>query len=100
MEALDVTCPDCGSTRGVECRISTWGSIKRKTYHDARYELAADWRALAKMGEELVDDESPDLDDVEHLARFGDDDERFLARRLLALADRLGYSEPGDEENA
>lgn len=100
METLDVTCPECGATPSVDCRVATWGSIKRPTAHDARVELAADWRSLAKMGEELGIGESPDLDEAEHMARFGDEDERPVARKLLALADRLGYREPGDEEAA
>lgn len=103
MDTLDVTCPDCGATRGVGCRVATWGSVKRASAHDARTELAASWRSLFRLGTELgvgSQDCGPDLDDAEHLLRFGEDDERDLARRVLALAERLGYREPGDEEAA
>lgn len=105
MDTLDVTCPECGATPGVGCRAATWGSVKRARVHEARGELASDWSSLARMGEELglvTSDASdyPDLDEAEHLSRFGDDDERGLARRLLVLAERLGYREPGDEEAA
>ena len=100
MDTLDVTCPECGATPGVGCRISTWGSIKRAKSHQARAEVAADWRRLAELGEILGIGKSPDLDEAEHLSRFGDDDERPLAAKLVVLAEQLGYREPGDEEAA
>ena len=104
METLDVTCPDCGATPSVECRVTDWGSLKRSKVHQARAERAADWRLMARYSEGLglgdEDSPYPDLGEVEHLVRFGDDEERMIAPKILVLAERLGYHEPGDEEAA
>jgi hypothetical protein len=102
VETHDVTCPECGAARGVECRVATWGSIKRDRAHSERVALAGDYRSLQRLGEDLGTEpgEFPDLDEAEYLSRFGDERERGLAKRLLAVAEKLKYREPGDEEGA
>lgn len=102
MAPADVTCPECGAPRGITCRTSAaeYRPRRRPKAHAARAKLARDYRRLAELGEMLDLGTSPDVDDAEHLSRFGDEREQDLALELLAVATRLSYREPGDEEAA
>ncbi len=103
MDTLDVTCPDCGATRGVDCRIPGWSiGSNRQRAHQGRSDLAADWRKLYALGQELEvgGEDGPDLAEAEYYSMFGDSAERRLANKILSLAETLGYCDPGDHEAA
>lgn len=102
MKTIEVRCTECRALPGVMCRKTGPESEDSRGYHRCRVELAQDWSRLFSLGESLgADDTGPDLHEVEFLVHFGSTPrERRVARELMDLAERVGYTEPGDQEAA
>ena len=107
MTSNDVTCPECLASPGIPCRawktglVGIGGNVDRSSAHTERAELARQWCRLLELSGQLGLKGEPDLHEVEFLSHFGSSPrERRTARELLALAEQLGYTAPGDSEAA